>query len=169
MLVFRCTQKLRKHLKVAVAAELPRSTTQLGDWYANTLFVGRLRLVLLISESTMLPVVLPLRESKTLVPRFQKALYELLEALHMPPAVIRQEVDLIGGWAFGPTASRRVVGVLMELGFQAEAELSYGRCRTPLELSLKLTGVPIGGLQHHFPCDAARMLLAPSAPKRAIW
>jgi hypothetical protein len=141
----------------------------LGDWYGNTLFVRRLRLVLLISESTMLPVVLPLRESKTLAPRFRRALYEVLEALQMPPAVIRQEVDLFGGNAFGPTASRRVVGVLTELGFHAEVELSFGKCRNPLELSLKLSGIPIGGLEHHLPCDAVRMRLAPSAPRRALW
>jgi hypothetical protein len=47
--------------------------------------------------------------------------------------------------------------------------VSYGKCGTLLELSLRLSGVPIGGLEHHLPCDAVRMLLAPSAPKRAVW
>jgi Domain of unknown function (DUF6933) len=169
VLVFRCTQKLRKRINVRGPIDLPKSSTQLGDWYGNTLFVGRLRLVLFISEKTMLPVVVTLRESKTLVPRFQKALCQVLEALHMPQAIVLQEIDLDGGWAFGPTASRRVVGVLTELAFQAEAQLYSDKCGSPLELALQLSGVPIGGLEDIVPCDAVRMLLAPTAPKRAIW
>ncbi|MBZ5638861.1 MAG: hypothetical protein LAO51_08920 [Acidobacteriia bacterium] len=169
MLVFRCTQKLQKRLKVRAPINLPKSSAQLGDWYGNTLFVGRLRLVIFISETTMLPVVVTLRESKTLVPRFQKALCQLLEALQMPKSIVLQEMDIDSGWAFGPTASRRVVGVLNELAYQAEAELYSGRCGNPLDLALRLSGVPIGGLEHIVPCDAARMLLAPTAPKRAIW
>ena len=169
MLVFRCTQKLLKRLKVPGPIDLPRSSTQLGDWYANTVFVGRLRLVLFISETTMLPVVVTLRESNTLVPRFQLALCEVLEALKMPEPIVRQEIDVDGGFAFGPTASRRVVGVLTELVFMAEVHLRSGKFGSPLDLSLKLSGVPIGRLEHDFPCDAVRMRLAPSAPKRAIW
>jgi len=87
----------------------------------------------------------------------------------MPKAIVLQEIDVDGGWAFGPTASRRVVGVLNELAFQAEAELYSGKCGSPLDLALRLSGVPIGALEHIVPCDAARMLLAPTSPKRAIW
>jgi hypothetical protein len=169
VLVFRCTQKLQKRLNVRGPLDVPKSSTQLGDWYGNTVFVGRLRLVLFISEITMLPVVVTLRDSKTLVPRFQKALCQVLEALHMPQPIVLQEIDVDGGCAFGPTANRRVVGVLTELAFQAEVQLRSGKCGSPLELALQLSGVPIGGLNDVFPCDAVRMLLAPTAPKRAIW
>ncbi len=169
MLVFRCTQRLLKRLKVGGPFDLPRSSTQLGDWYGNTVFIGRVPLIIFVSETTMLPVVVPLRESRTLVPRFQNALCEILEALKMPQPVIRREFDLDGGSAFGPTASRRVVGVVNELAYQAEATVHSGRCVNPLDLALRLSGVPIGGLEHIVPCEAARMLLAPTAPRRATW
>jgi hypothetical protein len=148
---------------------LPHSTTQLGDWYGNTLFVGRLRLVIFISETTMLPVVITLRDSKTIVPRFQRALGEVLEALQMPQSVVRPEVDIDGGFVFGPTANRSVVGVLTELGFMAEVELYSGKCDSLLDLSLRLSGIPIGPLKHVFPDEAVRLRLAPSVPKRARW
>jgi hypothetical protein len=156
-------------LKVGESPGLSRSSTQLGDWYGNTVFVGRLRLVIFISEHTMLPVVIPLRESKTIATRFQRALGDVLEALRMPPSVVRQEMDIGGEVAFGPTASRRVVGVLTELAFQAEVHLRSGNYANLLELSLKLSGVPIGGLEPAFPLDAVRMRLAPNAPKLALW
>jgi len=169
VLAFRCTQKLRSSLKVTGPPELPHSSTQLGDWYGNTLFVGRFRYVIFISETTMLPVVVALRESKTIVPRFQVALSEVLEKLQMPPSVVRQEIDADGGFVFGPTASRSVVGVLTDLGFLAGVHIESGQCGSLLELSLRLSGVPIGPLKHVFPDEAVRMRLAPTAPKRARW
>ena len=149
--------------------DLPHSSTRLGDWYGNTLLVDRLRLVIFISETTMLPVVLMLRESKTIVPRFQRALSDMLEALQVPPSVAQQEIDADGGFAFGPTANRSVVGVLNELGFLAGVHLSSGKCSSLLDLSLRLSDTPIGPLKHVFPDEAVRLLLAPSAPKRARW
>ena len=169
MLVFRCTQKLRSRLKVPGSPDVPHSSTQLGDWYGNTLTVGRLRLVIFISETTMLPIVLTFRESKTIVSRFQRVLADVLEALQVPQSVVAQEIDIGGGFVFGPTASRSVVGVLNELGFMAEVHLRSGTGDNLLELSLRLSGVPIGPLRHVFPDEAVRILLAPSAPRRARW
>ena len=106
---------------------------------------------------------------KTLVPRFQRALRELLATLLMPEEVVRREIDVDGGFRFGRTASRRVVGVLTELAFLTEGQLHSGGCANELELSRTLSGVPIGGLEHGFPQDAARVLLAPGAPKVPLW
>ncbi len=117
----------------------------------------------------MLPVVVTLRESKTIVPRFQAALSEVLAELQMPPSLVSQEVDADGGFVFGPTANRSVVGVLNELGFLAGVHIESDSCGSLLELSLRLSGVPIGPLKHVFPDEAVRMLLAPTAPKRARW
>ena len=139
----------------------------MGDWYGNTLSVGRFRLVIFIGETSMLPVVVTLRELKTIVPRFQAALSEVLEALQVPQSIVRQEIDVAGGFAFGPTASRSVVGVLNELGLLAGAHIEAGKCGSLLELSPRLSGVPIGPLKQVFPDEAVRMRLTPSAPKRA--
>lgn len=160
MLVFRCTKKLRSLLKVHEPPELPRSTTRLGDWYANTLFVGRLRLVIFISEATMLPVVIPLSDSKTLVPRFRQALTQMLDALGIPPEEVRREIDADGDPMFGPTASRQVVGVMNEMGYLAEAQIRSGDHGALLQLSLWLSRVPVGPLEHVFPDEAVRFRLA---------
>jgi len=167
VLVFRCTRKLLTRLKLRGETDLQRSSTQLGDWYANTLNVGRLRLVIFISENAMLPVVVPQRESKTLVPRFRRALGDVLTALDMPEAVVAKEIDVDGDVAFGPTANRSVVGVMNDLAFMAEAELRSGKSSSLLEVSLWLSGVPIGPLEHVFPDEAVRLRLAPTLPKRS--
>ena len=80
-----------------------------------------------------------------------------------------QETDIDGGFVFGPTANRSVVGVLNELGFLAKVELYSGKCSTLLDLSLRLSDTPIGPLKHVFPDEAVRLLLAPNVPKRARW
>lgn len=170
MLTFRCTQKLLSTLKVTAPADPPPSTTELGDWYGNTLFVGHLRLVIFISESTMLPVVITLRESRTLVPRFRSALAEVLQVLRLPTGIIEREVDAQGSAAFGRTANRRVVGVMNELAFHAKAALDFGSCGSPLELSLRLGGVLIGPVKYIHPADeAVRRLTGSSGDgRRAI-
>ena len=59
MFTLRCTKKLLTRLKVKPDLQPPPSTTKLGDWYADTLNLGRERLVLCVSELTLLPVVVP--------------------------------------------------------------------------------------------------------------
>ena len=59
MITLRCTKKLLDRMRVKPDMQPPPSTTKLGDWYADTLNMGRERLVLCVSELTLLPVVEP--------------------------------------------------------------------------------------------------------------
>lgn len=45
MYTLRCTQKLQRVLHVKPSATLPPTTTRLGDWYGNTIRVGRQPLI----------------------------------------------------------------------------------------------------------------------------
>ncbi len=56
MLTIRCTGKLLKYLHARGPAQIIHPTTGLGDWYANLLFTKRLRLVICVSERSLLPV-----------------------------------------------------------------------------------------------------------------
>jgi hypothetical protein len=56
LFTLRCTKKLLTRLKVKPDPRPPPSTTKLGDWYADVLNLGRERLVLCVSELTLLPV-----------------------------------------------------------------------------------------------------------------
>lgn len=91
MLVLRCTQKLLKRVGPPVA-DPPASTTALGDWYSQPLAVGHRRFVLLASERSRLPILMPGRDVKHFAKRFPAALERVLARLGVPAAIIRREL-----------------------------------------------------------------------------
>jgi hypothetical protein len=58
MVAIRCTRKLLARIGAAGPVSEP-TTTMPGDWYAGPVAVGHRRLILLISEHSRLPVILP--------------------------------------------------------------------------------------------------------------
>ena len=78
MVVIRGTLKVLKKVDDCdfdVAAE---STTALGDWYANLLSIRRARLVLLVSDRSLLSVLVPARDWGNFTQRLRLALSDLL-------------------------------------------------------------------------------------------
>jgi len=63
VLVPRCTRKLLARIGPPVV-EPPASTTTLGDWFASQVAVSHKRFILLISEHSRLPVVMPARDAR---------------------------------------------------------------------------------------------------------
>ena len=57
MITFRCTKRVIERFRIEPVDDAPASTGILGDWYANLLNVGSQRLVLCVSERTLLPVI----------------------------------------------------------------------------------------------------------------
>ena len=66
MLVLRCTQHLLVRLKQFDDLPPVESTTRLGDWYGNTLRMGRRHALIFISERSRLPVLIPIRQADRL-------------------------------------------------------------------------------------------------------
>src|SRR5258708_25164788 len=110
MVTLRCTQKLLRRLDVT---DKPvASTTVLGDWYANVLFSRPHQLVLCVSERSLLPVVLPAKETNTLASRLSVAVSEVLQRLGVAPTLIEREQIAMRDFAYGRTQNRRVLGSL---------------------------------------------------------
>ena len=80
MIILRLTRKLLGRVGRPTAVAAP-STTVLGDWFAQLVFVGHQRYVLLVSEHSRLPVIMPGRDLKNLARNFPGALAEVLQAL----------------------------------------------------------------------------------------
>ena len=106
----RCTRKLLKRLQASPGVDLDPPTTRLGDWYATLVYERTEQLVLCVSERSLLPVVLPAKEARTLVPRFRDALAELLAGLGVPPDEIERERAEMADVRIGRTASRQILG-----------------------------------------------------------
>jgi hypothetical protein len=65
MFTIRCTRKLLKHLHADGLGSAAPPTTILGDWYANLLFTRHLRLVICVSERSLLPIFVAAKERST--------------------------------------------------------------------------------------------------------
>ena len=158
MYTLRCTGKLLARLGPAaeVARELP--TTVLGDWYATLVYAPSVHLFLLVSERTLLPVVVPARESRTLTQRFPMALARVLAEMGVAQPTIDREVQNMSGPRIGKTASRRVLGSMND--FQRMMPFHPWPPTSLTALSLKLAEAPCGPIGMRSPDNLTRELFA---------
>ncbi len=171
MLTLRCTKKLLTRLRVKPDLQPPPSSTKLGDWYADVLNMGRERLVLCVSERTLLPVVVPASGAE-LRTKLVDGLRQTLMALGAPTAVIDAELNHMQDVTLSKTASRAVLGSMNEFQFMAR----HFRVRDPrgslLAMGLDLADVLCGTIDYAPPMEATLDALGtaprPSKPKLGI-
>jgi len=118
MLTFRCTQRAQKRFKVAFQEAPPSSSGVLGDWYVNLLNLGRQRLVLTVSERSLLPVLMPARNDE-FPGRFPEYLYRVLLLTDIPERAAAVEAQDAKESVFARTASRSVLGVMNDMALMA--------------------------------------------------
>ena len=153
----RCTGKLLRRLGASPPAGVEEPTTVLGDWYATLIHAPRLQVVLVVSERTLLPVVVPAREGRTLLPRFRVALAAMLIKLDVRPSVVEREMHAMDSAAVGKTRSRTVLGSMNDF-----IRMSKGHPWPPRsleDLSLELACAPCGPIGMRSPDDLTRDLL----------
>jgi hypothetical protein len=156
MLTLRCTKKLLTRMKVKPDLQPPPSTTELGDWYADVLNMGRERLVLCVSQRTLLPVVVPAAGAATdLDAKLARGLRETLEALNIPKAAIDAEVSDLLQVTIAKTASRVVLGTMNEFQFRVRYIRNGHPTASHLELGLELADVLCGVIDYDRPREAA--------------
>ncbi len=165
LFTIRCTQKLLDRLPVELVLETEEPTTALGDWYANLVRAGRTQVILAVSEHTLLPVVIPARDARSMAQRLTDALEPMLLCLNVPAEDVVAERSAMAQWAFAKTADRRVLGSLKELAFQLEVGLYEWPERTLLAQSLWLSKTPMKLIDHAPPEAAAP---AAFAARRAL-
>lgn len=116
----------------------------LGQWYATDLR-WRPQVALLVNETTLLPVLMPLAPSATLPGRAAEEIATVLAAHGAPDPIIDTEREQMREWRVGPTANRSVVGIMNEFAALADA----GRPDTRpdlLTMSMRLARVPCSPL-----------------------
>lgn len=143
MFALRCTQKLLDRINLSPDLEPAPPDTVLGDWYANLVRVGRTQLVLAVSERTLLPVVVPAREGRTMARRVAEAIEPMLIAIGVPTDAANAERVGMQDAVIAKTASRRVLGSLNDLAFQLQVGLQHFPDRPLLAQSLWLAQTPL--------------------------
>jgi Domain of unknown function (DUF6933) len=145
----RCTAKLLTRLKVPLTTAPIAPSTRLGDWYANLLFTRPARLVLCVSERTLLPVLVPARELETLLPRFRRTVSDVLEAIGVAEHAVRDEEREMVDVAIGRTASKRVLGSMNDFAWMVVGYLEG--TTSLLDISLRLAETPCSPLEMDTP------------------
>jgi hypothetical protein len=140
------------------------SSTKLGDWYANLLFTRPIRLVLCVSEKTLLPVLLPARDLAGIGKRIAPAVAEMLRAIGIPEKEITSETSAMEPVVFARTASKRVLGTMNNFAYMLGFHLEGGD--TPFEASLRLAQTPCTPALF-FPDKATRTLFGVPEPPRS--
>ena len=167
MFVLRCTQKLLDRLNSTPDPEPAPPDTVLGDWYANLVRVGRTQVVLAVSERSLLPVVVPATDGRSLVQRLCEALGSVLFAVGVSADDVIAERGAMQRWAIGKTANRRVLGSLNDLAFQLEVGLRDSPDRALLAQSLWLARTPLKVIDYGAPDQATLAAFAASRALRA--
>ena len=115
MPTIRCPRKLLKYLHTQGSAEGIHPTKGLGDWYTNLLFTKRMRLVICVSERSLLPVLVEAKGRSTFAERLREAVRSVMEGIGVASSLIETELHEMSRFRIGVTSSRRVLGSLNEL------------------------------------------------------
>ena len=120
MVVLRPTRKLQSVLPTtAVSAQ---SDTALGDWYVNRVIVDRRPLLLLVSSTSLLPILLPARDVARLPDRIATLVESRLQRCGVNRHLIAAELRAMQQVAIAPTIDRSVLGIMVDF---ARAVLYY--------------------------------------------
>jgi hypothetical protein len=163
MITLRCTRKLLKLLGGVTTEEPPVPTSALGDWYANITSTVAGELIIFANEQTLLSVALPIEMIDALVPAFAARVHNLLRLLNVPENVALCEQAELSPVEFAKTASRSVLGSLIEISYhyQLIAERQGGVKTLRLsEVELQLSQTLHKPLDYVYPVQVARRLLA---------
>lgn len=159
MVVFRATQKLQQRMGAKAASEplVPKSSTRLGDWFANLVIVRRPHVVLAVSGTTLLPVLIPAAPYKTMVPRLADGVGLVLRGLKIEEAKVVAEENAMRDHVITTTNDRRVLGSMNDFTDMLDAYLDD---RSLTEVALHLAESPCSPLGMQSPREATRALFA---------
>ena len=160
MFSFRCTRRLINKLQVSVVIDPPQPNTRLGDWYGNVLFSGYHRLIIFVSEQSLLPVIMPLRERKQLLPSFRSRLSELLFHLDVSEKAVSLELANMEQALIARTSNRSVLGTMNQFIQDSKIYMQMHDEFNLIDLELWLAETPCGPKEYRYPDKLAPLLLS---------
>lgn len=142
-----------------VPGDVVDATTTLGDWYAHTLNVGRLRLLMCTSERSLLTVLVPAKDITAFPERLRLAIGSTLASLGVPePQIVREQREM-RSHRFDRTRSRQVLGSMNDFAFLAETYIRDDGADVDLELVARfINRAPCRPIKYQSP-DAATLEL----------
>lgn len=128
MVVLRATAKVLRYL--GPPGERPgASDTALGDWYVNRVVVGRQPLLLLTSAASLLSIVEPARDVRTLPSRLPQLVERRLRDMGIPALLRDAELAAMDSVVVGRTSDRSVLGSMNDFAYTLPYYLNGGDWR----------------------------------------
>jgi hypothetical protein len=112
MVIIRPTKRLHSQLPIREVSGM--SDSALGDWYVNRVVVARQPLLLLVSSTSLLPMVVPARDVRTLPERLPSIVEARLRQLGVHAELIAAELRAMHPVVTAATADRSVLGTLTD-------------------------------------------------------
>ena len=126
------------------------SDTALGDWYVNRITLDRQPLLLLVSSASLLSVLAPARNVKTLPDRVGEMVAARLLRLGIEEQLVRSELEAMNVARVGRTRDRSVTGQMVDFAKAIPYYLAIGTAGD--DLALRLAEDKLG----HTPCRCGR-------------
>ena len=149
MFALRCTRKLLDCIPGIVTEPEP-SDTLLGDWYAN-LHESNPPVILLMSERTLLPIVIEANPIDEIVVNFIEQLAYILHDLGVDHAHIMRELHLMTQCEIGKTVSRRVTRLMSDSMHHLGHALYDRKFKSLEQVSSYLGNFPLKALEYRRP------------------
>ena len=113
MVILRATQKVVKSLPRSLKGQ-DSSDTALGDWYVNRVVVDRRPLLLFVSSKSLLAILAPARNVKTIPGRLSTLVSDRLQRLRIEEHLIDSEMRAMQDVEVGSTQDRSVTGTMVD-------------------------------------------------------
>jgi hypothetical protein len=126
MVILRPTRKLQRLLPVAGFGQAA-SDTALGDWYVNRVVVKHHPLLILVSSASLLPVLVPARDVRTLPARLSDIVEARLARFGVPTSRIESEKEAMATVLIEPTLDRSIVGIMVEFAKALPDHPAFGQ------------------------------------------
>lgn len=161
MFALRCTKKLLDCIPGRLIEPGP-SETLLGDWYAN-LHESDPPVILLISERTLLPIVIEANPIDDVVVNFIEQLAFVLHDLGVDRTHIMREIQLMLQCEVGKTVNRRVTRLMADPMYHLGHALYDRKLKSLVEVSSYLGSFPLKALEFRNAGEVTRDLFAAPA------
>lgn len=138
MTALRCTAKLLKAMKAKPVAQPELARNRLGEWTANLIRVGRIQLVLAVSEPTRFGIVIDAAPYATIPPRLTHNVFKALLAAGVPADLAAGEAHAMKPLQMAASNSRSVLGTLNQFAWQVEVDLRHGYAGSAVDLTRRL-------------------------------
>lgn len=154
MITFRITKKVASRLRRPLLETVAPASNILGDWYVNLHIIRRQHILMLVSERTLLPVLIPAKDAQSFPTRFPLALGSMLFLLGISNDKIEAELKHMGKWQFAKTDSRQILGSMNDFAHMLDTYLDGNQ---DLEsLAIKLAKSPCSPINMASPIEATR-------------